>query len=67
MYMLWFAYFLSLLAYRPCYSTEFPCRNSECLPNGMLCDGVANCMDGSDEDHCSKYIHLISSVSYMST
>ena len=39
-------------AYRSCYSTEFPCRNKMCLPNGMLCDGVANCLDGSDEDHC---------------
>ena len=43
-----------ILDYRTCYSTEFPCRDRQCLPNGMLCDGVANCLDGSDEDNCGK-------------
>lgn len=41
--------------YRECYYTEFNCSNKLCLPLGMLCDGVANCKDGSDEDNCGMY------------
>ncbi|KAH3712772.1 hypothetical protein DPMN_072529 [Dreissena polymorpha] len=38
--------------YRECYYTEFACSYKLCIPEGKLCDGVANCKDGIDEENC---------------
>lgn len=38
-----------------CRDNEFYCENGHCLPtnaHGVLCDGVDDCGDGSDENYC---------------
>ncbi|KAI4898140.1 hypothetical protein NFI96_015403, partial [Prochilodus magdalenae] len=40
---------------RPCKEREFQCGNGRCVstgPQGVLCDGVNDCGDGSDELNC---------------
>ncbi|XP_077980104.1 uncharacterized protein LOC144435382 [Glandiceps talaboti] len=35
---------------------EFDCVNSdECIPNAMICDGISQCGDGSDENNCGQW------------
>ncbi|CAH1253778.1 LAMA2 [Branchiostoma lanceolatum] len=31
---------------------QFPCDNGLCVPRWALCNGINNCGDNSDEDHC---------------
>ena len=49
-------FYVHVTDYRKCYYTEFACRDQVCIPEGKLCDGVANCRDGSDEDNCGWLI-----------
>lgn len=40
-----------------CREKEFQCRNGRCVPAGRLgvvCDGVNDCGDSSDETHCGE-------------
>uniref|UniRef100_A0A8V5GBI2 Uncharacterized protein n=1 Tax=Melopsittacus undulatus TaxID=13146 RepID=A0A8V5GBI2_MELUD len=42
---------------RPCAMEEFQCRNGECVlggPRDLLCDGVTDCPDGTDEAGCGS-------------
>ncbi|KAK3550975.1 hypothetical protein QTP70_011460 [Hemibagrus guttatus] len=42
---------------RPCSEMEFQCGNGRCVPTGpqgVLCDGVNDCGDGSDELNCGS-------------
>lgn len=37
-----------------CLPNEFACKSGECINSTMMCDGVFDCKDASDEDSCSK-------------
>ena len=39
-----------------CSRGEFHCTSGECIAFGERCDREENCVDGSDERRCSKYI-----------
>lgn len=42
---------------------EFACKNGrQCLPKEMVCDGIRQCDDGSDEDPNHAYCSMFSSV-----
>lgn len=43
---------LKISAHRRCWNPEFPCKNGQCIRPGFICDGTANCIDGSDEADC---------------
>uniref|UniRef100_A0AC34GIN7 Uncharacterized protein n=1 Tax=Panagrolaimus sp. ES5 TaxID=591445 RepID=A0AC34GIN7_9BILA len=37
-----------------CPVGQFKCYNGKCISATFVCDGHADCRDGSDEAHCSK-------------
>ncbi|MGH0155775.1 UNVERIFIED_CONTAM: hypothetical protein FKN15_030080 [Acipenser sinensis] len=61
---------------KTCAPTDFTCQNGQCIPARWLCDGEAECSDGSDEagSTCNllnkrvywvdSKLHLISSVDF---
>lgn len=33
---------------------HFQCTNGDCISSSLRCDGIADCIDDSDEKNCSK-------------
>ena len=38
-----------------CKEGEFVCTNGDCVSNEYVCDGIADCDDGSDESSCGEF------------
>ncbi|KAK8728355.1 hypothetical protein OTU49_009247, partial [Cherax quadricarinatus] len=36
-----------------CFADNFQCANGICIPMDRVCDGVLNCVTGTDEDNCN--------------
>jgi Low-density lipoprotein receptor domain class A. len=36
-----------------CRPDEFRCNDGMCLEDSKVCNGYAECRDGSDESHCN--------------
>ncbi|KAI8488443.1 Nidogen-2 [Branchiostoma belcheri] len=37
-----------------CEDDDFRCDTGECIPRGLVCDGIAHCRDESDESRCGE-------------
>ena len=52
-----FLFYLHFLVVLDCGHDNFACPE-KCLPKNSVCDGIYDCMDGSDEIGCSKLTKL---------
>lgn len=51
--------FIGETAWTACEENDFVCgTKDQCVPIGVTCNGIANCLDGSDEDklYCGKLV-----------
>ena len=51
--------FLLILEMDFCHYDEFICDSGQCIPFINRCDAYVHCFDGSDEDNCGIFFHLI--------
>ncbi|XP_032335055.1 low-density lipoprotein receptor-like [Camelus ferus] len=52
--LLAFAACLAPASGRECHSDEFRCGQGHCIDASWRCDGVRDCMDGTDEIGCTR-------------
>lgn len=41
-----------------CLPSQFRCPDHRCIDLSFVCDGDKDCVDGSDENGCGKWIAL---------
>lgn len=57
---LFWVFFLTTISGIPCTNHTFKCRNNICIRKQYArCDGTVDCVDGSDESSCSKFLSNI--------
>jgi hypothetical protein len=39
-----------------CANNQFRCYSGECVPEAWVCDGVADCDEKEDEEHCDNKV-----------
>lgn len=39
-----------------CKDDEFQCKDDKCISISEKCNGIKDCLDGDDEEHCGKFI-----------
>lgn len=42
--------------FSPCRADQSKCQSGECINQNSVCDRVKDCLDGSDELGCGKYV-----------
>ena len=41
------------VSFSTCNTSEFMCQDGQCISNAIKCNGIEDCIHGSDEIHCS--------------
>ena len=47
-----------------CADGEFQCHSKDCIHYGLYCDGISDCLDGSDEFGCCMFVCVFSVVAF---
>ena len=50
----WFFFVYVTTDFSPCETSQFQCKNQECIDSRQHCDEKVDCNDGSDEEECGK-------------
>lgn len=54
----WFCFSVIPESTGTCRPTQFHCPDHRCLDPSFVCDGDKDCVDGSDEAGCGKWLAL---------
>ena len=45
-----------------CMPGQFQCNNKHCIHPSQLCNGVSECLDGSDEVDCNRVSNIVTPI-----